>query len=512
MSTLFGNPPSGNGDGNSGTGRDRKPLFPSRTPLVSSQPEKGIAASGRSFSPDGDSKPLFPRRDSVPASGTQSQEQRSSLFSSRENREPLFPRRETAGTGTATTRTPLFPPRENKEPLFPRRETVGTGAGTARTPLFPPRENREPLFPQKEGVKPLFPRKDTSTPGGNGGTASRPLFPSRDTGGATKTSSFSLRQPCSESGRSAQTYGLSSKPVFGAPMSDGAAASGFSSLRQRDIHVSDAEFIQLRDFLYQQSGIFIAENRKYLVENRLSSRLRELGLRSFGEYYNYLRYDSNRAAELNKLFESMTTNETSFFRNGPQLEVFRDKVLVPLLAELRGKGQRKLRIWSAGCSSGEEPYTLAIILTEVLRQELHSWDIKITANDLSLAMLASARRGLYNDYAIRTTPPDMLAKYFTKEGNLYRIAPSLQKLVSFGQINLSDKAQLAKVERSHIVFCRNVIIYFDDEMKRNVINAFYDNLLPGGYLLIGHSESLHNISRAFKPEHYAGSIVYRKQV
>lgn len=345
MSTLFGNPPSGNGDGNSGTGRDRKPLFPSRTPLVSSQPEKGIAAPGRSFSPDGDSKPLFPRRDSVPASGTQSQEQRSSLFSSRENREPLFPRRETAGTGTATTRTPLLPPRENKELLFPRRETAGTGAGTARTPLFPPRENREPLFPQKEGVKPLFPRKDTSTPGGNGGTASRPLFPSRDTGGTTKTSSFSLRQPCSESGRSAQTYGLSSKPVFGAPMSDGAAASGFSSLRQRDIHVSDAEFIQLRDFLYQQSGIFIAENRKYLVENRLSSRLRELGLRSFGEYYNYLRYDSNRAAELNKLFESMTTNETSFFRNGPQLEVFRDKVLVPCLRNCGGRGRES-------CGSG----------------------------------------------------------------------------------------------------------------------------------------------------------------
>lgn len=125
--------------------------------------------------------------------------------------------------------------------------------------------------------------------------------------------------------------------MFGAPVSAGPAAPGFSSLRQRDVRVSDTEFIQLRDFLYQQSGIFIAENRKYLVENRLSSRLRELGLRSFGEYYNYLRYDANRAAEMNKLFESMTTNETSFFRNGPQLNVFRDKVLVPLIGELRAQ-------------------------------------------------------------------------------------------------------------------------------------------------------------------------------
>ena len=214
---------------------------------------------------------------------------------------------------------------------------------------------------------------------------------------------------------------------------------------------------------------------------------------------------------MNKLFESMTTNETSFFRNGPQLDVFRDKVLIPVLNEQRAKGQKKLRIWSAGCSSGEEPYTLAMILHEVLKQDVDNWDIKITANDLSLAVLASARRGMYNDYAIRTTPADMLARYFTKEGNLYRIDPRLQKLVSFSQINLKDKLQLQKVERSQIVFCRNVIIYFDDEMKKSVINAFYDNLLPGGYLIIGHSESLHNISRAFKPEHYAGSIIYCKQ-
>lgn len=491
MSTLFGNSPSGNGDGNSGAGKDRKLLFPSRDPIVSNrsgEKDDGAAASGtsgilRSFAVNPEQKPVFPRRD--PASSV--------------------------GTPATPPRAPLFPPRENREPLFPRRENGTEERGTSRSPLFPPREARAPLFPPRDTSTPLFPRRETSGQGTAGsGSPGKPLFPPRDpvcrteSGGGIGTSSFAGRPPASQN--------LPSKPVFGASVSAGPAAPGFSSLRQRDVRVSDTEFIQLRDFLYQQSGIFIAENRKYLVENRLSSRLRELGLRSFGEYYNYLRYDANRAAEMNKLFESMTTNETSFFRNGPQLNVFRDKVLVPLIGELRARGQRKLRIWSAGCSSGEEPYTLAIILNEVLRQELSSWDIRITANDLSLAMLASARRGLYNDYAIRTTPPDMLAKYFTREGNLYRIAPSLQKLVTFGQINLSDKMQLAKVERSHIVFCRNVIIYFDDEMKRSVINAFYDNLLPGGYLLIGHSESLHNISRAFKPEHYAGSIVYRKQV
>ena len=172
--------------------------------------------------------------------------------------------------------------------------------------------------------------------------------------------------------------------------------------------------------------------------------------------------------------------------------------------------QKKLRIWSAGCSTGEEPYTLAIILHEVLKSDIRTWDIKITANDLSEAVLAAARRGVYNEYALRTTPKEIVSTYFGKEGNLYKVDPMLKRLISFGQINLSDKEQLRRVEKSQIVFCRNVIIYFDDEMKRKVINAFYDNLEPSGALLIGHSESLHNISRAFQLEHHKGTIVYRK--
>lgn len=285
--------------------------------------------------------------------------------------------------------------------------------------------------------------------------------------------------------------------------------SGAVTLK-KDVSLSNDEFLLLRDFIYQQCGIFIAENRKYLVENRLSSRLKELNLKSYGEYYHFLRFDANRRRELNKLFEVVTTNETSFFRNPPQLDVFKQVVLARTLDEARKKGRKYLRIWSAGCSSGEEPYTLAIILADLLGPELPQWDIKITANDLSEAMLAMARQGTYSDYALRTTPKDILAKHFIKEGQLYRINPKLKQLVSFGQINLNDKFQIQRVERSHIVFCRNVIIYFDDEMKKHVISAFYDNLLPGGDLLIGHSESLHNISRAFKPEHHAGAIVYRK--
>jgi len=282
------------------------------------------------------------------------------------------------------------------------------------------------------------------------------------------------------------------------------------SLR-KDLKISDAEFAQLRDFIYAQSGIYVADNRKYLVENRLATRLKDLNLKSFAEYHAYLQYDAGRRQELNRLFEVITTNETSFYRNPPQLKVFQDMVLKDVLDKLKAQRQKRLRIWSAGCSTGEEPYTIAVILHEVLRAEISSWDIRITANDLSEAVLAQAREGVYSEYSLRTTPKEIVTRHFVQNGPSFKLRPEVKRLVSFGQINLSDRAQLKRVERSHIVFCRNVIIYFDDEMKKNVITAFYDNLLPGGHLLIGHSESLHNISRALRPKHYPGAIIYSKE-
>ncbi|NCC24564.1 MAG: protein-glutamate O-methyltransferase CheR [Deltaproteobacteria bacterium] len=282
--------------------------------------------------------------------------------------------------------------------------------------------------------------------------------------------------------------------------------------QRRTVQIQGEEFVQLRDFIYEQSGIYIADNRRYLLENRLGNRLRHLNLKSFSEYFYYLRYDPARKQELNRLFEVITTNETSFFRNPPQLKVFEKTILPIHLDRLRASGKRQLRIWSAGCSTGEEPYTISILLHEVLGAELPLWDIKITANDLSEGVLASARRGLYMEYTLRTTPKEIVAKYFDDEGSgKYRIRPEIKKLVTFGQINLNDRFQLKRVEPSHIVFCRNVIIYFDESMKKRVIGAFYDNLLPGGHLFIGHSESLHNISRAFKPIHHPGTIVYLKE-
>ncbi|KUJ95717.1 MAG: Chemotaxis protein methyltransferase [Desulfonauticus sp. 38_4375] len=281
---------------------------------------------------------------------------------------------------------------------------------------------------------------------------------------------------------------------------------------RKDVKITDEEFSQLRDFIYAQTGIYIGDNRKYLLENRLANRLRDLNLKTFGEYYYFLRYDPSRKDELNRLFDVITTNETSFFRNPPQLKVFQDIILKEIIAAKISKGDKSLHFWSAGCSTGEEPYTLSIILHEVLKQEIDSWKIKITANDLSASVLKSAKRGIYTPYALRTTPPNIINRYFKEIGNeKYQILPQVAKYVEFVQLNLSDKFQVKRIPKSDVVFCRNVIIYFSEEVKKNVISYFYDNLQPGGYLFLGHSESLHNLSRSFKPIHHPGSIVYKKE-
>jgi len=285
-----------------------------------------------------------------------------------------------------------------------------------------------------------------------------------------------------------------------------------STTLRKDLEISDSEFEQLRDFIYQQTGIAISDNRKYLLENRLINRLKEHNLNSFGEYYYFLKYDPGRRQELNRLYAVITTNETSFYRNPPQMKLFQETILPRVLARKRKARDRTLRIWSAGCSTGEEPYTLAIILHEVLGRELPFWDIRITANDLSEDVIQSAKRGVYSEYTLRSTPEEILKRYFSRNGDgRFSIVPEVSKLVTFGIINLSDRFQLKRIERSDVVFCRNVIIYFDEDMKRQVINGIYDNLVSSGYLFVGHSESLHNISRAFKPCHYPGAMVYKKE-
>lgn len=282
-----------------------------------------------------------------------------------------------------------------------------------------------------------------------------------------------------------------------------------STTLRKSVKITEEEFLQLRDFVYDKSGIYIDEKRKYLFESRFSRRLGQLGLTSFTDYIKFLRVD--RGQELKQLFELVTTNETSFCRDTKQLESFRDNLLKEMLDRQRKAGRLELNIWSAGCSSGEEPYTLVFLLLETLKAEIARWKISITAVDLSEEMINKARTGVYTEYAFKTTPDTIRKRYFKEVEGGWELDPRIRKLVNFLPMNLNDALAVKRVPRSHIIFCRNVIIYFDDAMKRKVVQAFYDNLLPGGYLLVGHSESLHKVSQSFRPVHNAGAIAYKKE-
>lgn len=281
-------------------------------------------------------------------------------------------------------------------------------------------------------------------------------------------------------------------------------------MRREEISLKDETFISLRDFICEKSGIYFSLKKKYLLENRLKNRVLECNCGSFEDYYYFLKYDKNKNLEMKRLFDSITTNETSFFRNLPQLVAF-EKSILPQVMEVKGEKKKKcIRIWSAGCSTGEEPFTIAMILLE---HQLRSkgWEIEIIANDISEGALSSAKYGLYKKNKINSIPERYLYEYFDNTGEEYSLKIGVKDLVKFKNTNLIDQIQNKTYQDFDIVFCRNVLIYFDNEAKKKVITTIYDLLNPGGYLFIGHSESLHNLSRAFKPLHFEKAIVYKKE-
>ena len=242
----------------------------------------------------------------------------------------------------------------------------------------------------------------------------------------------------------------------------------------------------------------------------MSRRLEQRQLKTFEEYYHFLRYDRKREEELAVLIDNLTTNETYFFRESPQLRAFSEEILPELRRSLADR--KTLRIWSAGCSTGEEPYTIAILLLES-GDWWRDWQVEILGSDINQRVLHTARKGVYKKGAHRVTSPEMLAKYFVEEekGN-YRIIDRVRELVSFSSLNLLDPYKTGLISNMDIIFCRNVIIYFDKEAKKKVIASFYDKLREGGYLLLGHSESLINISNAFALRTLKNDMVYQKPV
>jgi len=270
--------------------------------------------------------------------------------------------------------------------------------------------------------------------------------------------------------------------------------------------MSAEEFRLLRDLVYERSGISIQEDLKFVMERRLWPRLEALGLRDFAAYHRFLRLDPRGAGELDFAIEALATNETYFFREPLQLQAFSREIL-PIL-EAQNRATRRLRVWSAGCSTGEEPYTLAILIEESGR--FQGWDVQVLGTDISRRVLASARRAEYGPSSMRAMPEGYLERYFTPAGARHRLREDVRSLVTFGYLNLVEPGAGPLVPRQDAVFCRNVLIYFDLPARRRVLDLFHARLHDGGFLLLGHSESLINLTSAFELVHLQSDLVYRK--
>jgi chemotaxis protein methyltransferase CheR len=272
------------------------------------------------------------------------------------------------------------------------------------------------------------------------------------------------------------------------------------------LSITSDEFRLLRDLIYEQSGLRFEEDAMLLFERRLSDRIGALGLSKFGAYYKYLRFNPLGGAELEDVIERLSTKETYFFRQEYQLRAFRDELL-PRVA-ISNREHRRLAVWSAGCATGEEAYTIAML---ILQSGLFAnWEVRVIGSDISKRSVAHARHGVYRTASFRVTPPELRARFFREEPDGTHVADEVKKLCHFGQLNLLDQGRAGFVGRVDVVFCRNVLIYFDVKSRRRVIDVLYERLLPGGHLLLGHSESLLNVSTAFELVHLREDLVYRK--
>lgn len=269
------------------------------------------------------------------------------------------------------------------------------------------------------------------------------------------------------------------------------------------IPISDKEFNQLATFIHNNYGIHLKKEKQTLITGRLHKVLSELGLKSFSEYYEYLVKDKTGVA-LAVLVDKITTNHTFFMREAEHFAYFRDQVLPFWKANIKN---HDLRVWCAASSTGEEPYTLAMILSDFFESQKNLWDTKVLATDISQSALTTAKAGIYSNDRLAEIPAFWKSKYFVKHDQLnMRVTESLKHQVLYRTFNLIDEVYPFK-KKMHVIFCRNVMIYFDQKTKEVLIDKLYDLLEPGGFLFIGHSESLNREKTAFK---YIRPAVYRK--
>jgi chemotaxis protein methyltransferase CheR len=265
---------------------------------------------------------------------------------------------------------------------------------------------------------------------------------------------------------------------------------------------------KIRDLIYKVAGIYQPDDKIHFVEERVLRRMRLRRLDTIAGYFDTLTVKAERDAELRELLNEITVGETCLFRSAPQLDALTNFVLQELTRVRSHMAQRKLRIWSAGCSTGEEAYTLALVLMEEFTAKYPGWSFDLTATDLNESALTSAKEGIYGEYAMRNVPALFRQKYFVPMDGKFQVKDEVKARVSFARLNLVDDTKMLFMKGMNIISCCNVLIYFDVNSKRRVVQHFFSNLLPGGYLLLGHSESLYGFSTQLRLVHFPQATAY----
>ena len=273
------------------------------------------------------------------------------------------------------------------------------------------------------------------------------------------------------------------------------------------MYLSKEDFHSIRDLVNQRTGLYFDEKKMYFVANRLSRRMEEIGCSEVKDYIRTLRYDLK---EFSNFIDSLTINETYFFRDYPQLKMFAEEILPLVCEEKRKKHDRSLRIWSAGCSTGEEPYTIAIILLEMI-EDIHSWDVDILGTDINRRSLEMCKEAIYGERSLKDVPLEYREKYFIPYEDKYKLKDEVKRYVRFERLNLNDGLKLQGIKNVDFIFCRNVLIYFDPKSCKEVVSCFYNSLNKGGYIFLGSSESMSRISAAFKLVRFKSGLAYMKE-
>jgi chemotaxis protein methyltransferase CheR len=272
--------------------------------------------------------------------------------------------------------------------------------------------------------------------------------------------------------------------------------------------MSESEFRMFAELLREHAGLNFTQDNRFLLEKRVCRRMEEMTCQTHAAYLFELRNDGGSESELSRLIDDVTTNETYFFRERRQLDALIDEILPELLATRASRDGRPARIWSAGCASGEEPYSIVMLAREAGIDVGN--ELRVHGSDISRRMLRRARGGVYRDASFRETEPELRDRYFEERDGSWRIRDDVRRGVDFLHLNLLDRRRVALLGPMDVIICRNVIIYFDIEGKRRTIGTFEQKLRPGGHLLLGHSESLLNLSTSLTLRHLREDTVYRR--